>query len=318
MTTMTTPAMTAAAPTGENKTEAPRYRIAPPGFTPEQREFFDREGYLILPEMLSEEEIARYLEVIDRQIAGDPKFTPDVFFTRENIVEKDPVFAELIDHPRHIGYAYDLFGELLKMHISQFFVRPRGGWHNQWHPDGARAVPYLAFCPTLPCQLKVAYWLTDLPEPKMGNLVLRPRSQYSQYFEGYDTDDSYPDELIVCVPKGSILLMNGNTWHSVEPNESDVVRKNIFLAYCPSWIVAGDRLQNDPEWLKTLNREQRIIMRSYTKAYDHTKPPAADFPLFLDRDTGLDHDPGKYRDHVAVGRRKRLLAHEKAFADSIT
>ena len=37
----------------------------------------------------------------------------------------------------------------------------------------------------------------------------------------------------------------------------------------------------------------------------------------LDRDTGLDHDPGRYRDHVKLHRRKRLLAHEKAFADEI-
>ena len=151
----------------------------------------------------------------------------------------------------------------------------------------------------------------------MGNLVIRPRSQRQQYFDGYDTDASYPDELIVCVPRGTIMLMNGNVWHRVENNETDVVRKNLFFAYCPSWIVAADRLRNDPEWLKTLNREQRIIMRSYSYAYDHTKPPAADFPLFLDRDTGRDHDPGKYHDRVAVGRRKRLLAHEKPFADRI-
>jgi hypothetical protein len=115
------------------------YRIAPPGFTPEQRAQFDRDGYLTIENALSEEEIERYLEVIDRLIAADPKFDPGKFYAREHIVELDPVFSELIDHPRHVGFAYDLFGELLKLHISQFFVRPKGGWHNLWHPDGARA-----------------------------------------------------------------------------------------------------------------------------------------------------------------------------------
>jgi ectoine hydroxylase-related dioxygenase (phytanoyl-CoA dioxygenase family) len=289
----------------------PQYRVAPPGFTPEEREFFDREGYLILKDRLRDDEIARYLDAIDRHIQADPKFTPDQFYARENIVEKDPVFAELIDHPRHVGYVYDFYGELLKMHLSQFFVRPKGGKHNLWHPDGARAVPYQVFSPDLPCQIKVAYWLTDLPEAKMGNIVIRPRSQRQQYFAHYDTHDSVDDELVVCVPRGTIMLMNCNVWHRVEPNETDVVRKNFFLAYCPSWVVAADRLQNDPEWLKTINREQRIIMRSYSYAYDHTKPPAADFPLFLDRETGLDHDPGTYPDRIALNRRKRLLAHEK-------
>ena len=287
------------------------YRTAPPGFTPQQREFFDREGYLILENALSAEEVERYLEVIDRLTAGDPKYKPDAFYARENIVELDPVFAELIDHPCHVGFVYDFYGELLKLHISQFFIRPRGGNYNLWHPDGARAVPYGVFSPHLPLQIKIGYWLTDLPHARMGNLVMRPRSQNQQYFEGYDTPDSVPDELILCVPKGSMTLMNGNVWHRVENNESDVVRKNIFLAYCPSWVVAADRLQNDAEWLKTLNREQRIIMRSYSYAYDHTKPPARDFPLFLDRQTGLDHDSGLYGDHVKLHRRKRKLAHEK-------
>jgi hypothetical protein len=62
-----------------------------------------------------------------------------------------------------------MFGELLKLHISQFFVRPKGGWHNLWHPDGARAVPYGVFLAVLPFQIKFALWLTDLPEAKMGN-----------------------------------------------------------------------------------------------------------------------------------------------------
>jgi Phytanoyl-CoA dioxygenase (PhyH) len=293
------------------------YRVAPPGFTPEQREFFDREGYLILPERLTDAEVARYLDAIDRHTKNDPKYDSNAFYARENIVELDPVFAELIDHPRHVGYVYDFYGELLKVHLSQFFIRPHGGTHNQWHPDGARAVPYQVFSPDLPCQIKVGYWLTDLPRPGMGNIVMRPRSQHQQYFEHYDTHERVPDELVLCVPCGTITLMNCNVWHRVEPNESDVVRRNYFIAYCPSWIVAADRLQNDAAWLQTLNREQRIIMRSYTHAYDHTKPPAADFPLFLDRDTGLDHDPGRYPDHVKLHRRKRMLAHEKAFADEI-
>lgn len=287
------------------------YRVAPPGFTPEQRTRFDRDGYLHLEGALGEDEIEAYLAAVERNITLDPKYAPDKSYVREHIVEIDPIFTALIDHPRHVGFAYDFFGELLKLHISQFFVRPRGGSHNKWHPDGARAVPYGVFSPVLPMQIKIALWLTDLPQPKMGNLVVRPGSQRDQYFEGYDTDDSYPDEHIVCAPRGTMTLINGNIWHRVEPNESNVTRKNIFLAYCPSWVVAADHLRSDPAWLAALNREQRIILRDYDHAYDHTKPPAKDFPLFLDRETGLDHDPDIYRDHVAKHRRKRMLAHEK-------
>lgn len=68
---------------------------------------------------------------------------------------------------------------------------------------------------------------------------------------------------------------------------------------------------SDPQWVATLNREQRILMRSYDRAYHHAKPPETDVPLFLDRDTGLDRDHGKYRDHVHMLHRKRTLWWER-------
>jgi len=143
------------------------------------------------------------------------------------------VFTDLIDNERHVGYAYDLFGELLKLHQSQFFLRPPGGkQYNQWHPDGARALPYGVFSPKLPLQIKIGYWLTDLPREKMGNLVVLPGSHRHQYMDGYDTHKSIPGEKVVCPRKGTMTVMHSSIWHRVEPNESEVVRYNIFVAYC--------------------------------------------------------------------------------------
>ena len=140
------------------------YQLAPPGFTPEQWASFERDGIIFLEDALSPDEIQRYTDAIERVAHADPKFRADETFARQNIVEKDPVLAELIDHPRHVGFAYDIFGEQLKLHISQFFIRPpEMSNYNLWHPDGARAVPYGVFSPRLPLQIKIGYWLTDLP-----------------------------------------------------------------------------------------------------------------------------------------------------------
>ncbi len=287
------------------------YRKAPPGFTNEQWEQFDRDGYLLFENALSQEQIDHYLAAVDRVVAADLSYKPNLFYAPENVVERDPAFIELIDHPRHVGYPYDIYGELLKLHLSQIMVRPKGAWVNAWHPDGPRATPYQVFSPDLPLQFKVSYWLTDLPEPKMGNLVILPGSHRQQYNDIYDTHESVPGELIVCVPKGSVILLNASTWHRVDANDSDVVRKNIFLTYAPSWISPQDRYQSDPEWLETLNREQRIIMRSYPYPYANARPPTDNIPLFLDRETGSDRDPDVYRDHVIPRRRKRLTTVEK-------
>ena len=292
-----------------------KYRIAPPGFTSEQWETFNEDGIIFIEDAISGEDIGTYMDAIDGVAATHPKYTSGGYLGMENIVERDPVFTSLIDHERHVGYAYDLFGELLKLHQSQFFLRPPGGkQYNIWHPDGARALPYGVFSPKLPLQIKIGYWLTDLPREKMGNLVVLPGSHRQQYMDEYDTHNSVPGEMVVCPRKGTMTVMHSSIWHRVEPNESDVVRYNIFVAYCPSWVTPADRFHSSPKWLETLNREQRIIMRSYNHAYHNAKPPASEFPLFLDRETGADTDTGKYLDHVQRHRRKRQIMPERLTA----
>ena len=293
------------------------YRIAPPGFTDEQWKTFDGEGIIFIEDALDSEVIETLTAAIDRVCQVSPKYQQGQTFGSNNIVERDPAFASLIDHSRHVGYAYDLFGELLKLHQSQFFVRPPGGQrYNIWHPDGARAVPYGTFSPQLPLQIKIGFWLTDVLEEKMGNLVVLPGSHREQYVDEYDSHQPIAGEQIVRVRKGTMTLMHSSIWHRVEPNDSESVRKNIFYAYCPAWVTSADRVLSDPDWLETLNREQRIIMRSYSNAYSNAKPPASEFPLFLDRETGLDRDPDAYRENVELHRRKRRTWAERKYASA--
>lgn len=160
-----------------------KYRIAPTGFKKEQWETFNEEGIIFIEDAISEDAIQTYIDAIDRVAASHPKYKPGGFLHMENIVERDPVFAGLID--------------------------------------------------------------------------------------------------------------------------------NIFVAYCPSWLTPADRFHSSSEWLQTLNREQRIIMRSYSHAYHNAKPPASEFPLFLERTSGVDSDAEKYLDHVQLHRRKRLTMHER-------
>jgi phytanoyl-CoA dioxygenase PhyH len=287
--------------------QSPAFQKAPPGFSREQWEFFDREGYLLIEDAIPPGEAQRYIDATNRIAADHRRDRPGKAYTPwSGIAHLDPVFTELIDHPRHIGFAYDLYGELLKLHNSQAFIRPPGKSSTKWHMDGARAVPYAVYAPRLPLQLKIAYWLTDLPRPHMGNMVIYPGSHTSQQFEAYTKPVSLEGELPICVRAGTMLLMNGNLYHTVMDNESEVTRYNLFITYCPSWVCEADRLACDAEWLRTLTREQRIIMRSYGQPYDRTKPPAEDFPLYLDRETGLDHDPDADLEVPLAIRKRRV------------
>lgn len=235
------------------------------------------------------------------------------FFTLTNFVEADPAFASLIDHEAHVGFAYDLYGEMLKLQISELFVRSGGtaARPENWHIDGPRLLPYSTFAGSAPLQVKVGVWLTDVAQPEMGNLAYVPGSHRQTYFDAYSTHEPVADEEQLLVRRGSLTLMNTALWHRTVSNDSGAARLNLYLGYCPSWLPRSDRDISNPDWLSRLNREQRIIMRSYDRAYHHAKPPAEDVPLFLDRQAGADREPGRYRPHVHLLHRKRTTEWER-------
>ncbi|MEM6394483.1 MAG: phytanoyl-CoA dioxygenase family protein [Planctomycetota bacterium] len=285
--------------------------VAPPGFTDSQWEQFMADGFLVLEDAIEPSDVERYIEAIDRHVAERGLDKPGTSVSPQNVVEWDPVFAELIDHPRHIGFAYDLYGEQTKLQQSQFMVRRKGGWHNLWHPDGPRGLPYGVFSPELPLQLKFGYWLTDLPKRGMGNFVCVPGSHRMEYADYYDTHENVPGQKILTCKAGTMTLMHNALWHRVEPNETEVFRKNLFYTYSPSWVCNQDRWHSDAAWLEGLTRERRMLMRSYGDPYGWAKPKPEEFPLYLDRETGTDRDAGRYLDGVGLHRRKRLTWVEK-------
>jgi hypothetical protein len=291
---------------------AASFRRAPAGFTPRQWEEFQDRGILVIEDVFGDQELAIWLAAILR-VRQAAAVAADGFFTLRNFVEADPAFARLIDHPAYVGFAYDLYGEMLKLQLSELFVRAPGDGSRpeRWHIDGPRVLPYAAFAPGATMQVKIVIWLTDVLHPDMGNLAFVPGSHRRQYFDAYDTDETVPGEEQLLVRSGSLTLMDTALWHRTVRNDSPAARLNLYLGYSPSWLPSSDREVSDPAWLASLNREQRIIMRSYAKAYSHAKPPPEDYPLFLDRDSGADREPDRYRDHVRLLHRKRVTAWER-------
>ena len=102
-----------------------QYRIAPPGFTPEQWETFNEDGIIFIDNAISDNDIQMYKDAIDRTATNNPKYKPGGFLHLENIVERDPVFSNLIDHERHVGYAYDLLVNYSNyIRVNLFYVHP--------------------------------------------------------------------------------------------------------------------------------------------------------------------------------------------------
>ena len=100
-----------------------KLRVAPRGFTDAQWREFQEQGLIRIDNALSRDEIHHYLSAVDRVAAADPNYRPGQSLRKENAVELDPAIAELIDHDRHVGYVYDVFGEMLKLLRSDLRIR---------------------------------------------------------------------------------------------------------------------------------------------------------------------------------------------------
>lgn len=124
------------------------FRHPPPGFTPDQwREFRDC-GLLVIESAFSTHELNDWYDAVLRVQRTAPT-NADGFFTLRNFVEADPAFVCLIDHLAYLGFVYDLYGEMLKLQLSELFVRAPGDGARpeRWHIDGPRVLPYAVFAP---------------------------------------------------------------------------------------------------------------------------------------------------------------------------
>ncbi|UQE03637.1 phytanoyl-CoA dioxygenase family protein [Bradyrhizobium japonicum] len=295
----------AVAPSASNQT-APR--IAPRGFTAEQWSVFNRDGILVLPDLLNPGEIDAYrdaaLTCTARQSFHRSGHTQKI----QDLIRYHPLFSSLIDHERHVGYAYDLYGDQLRLGQMDLFLRPPRSVVNNWHVDGPRALPYRAFSPVLPLKLRIGYWLTDVSEADMGNLVYLPGSHRGDYALEHTGICDLKDQKTLCCRAGTITIHHASLWHRVCGNASEATRLTIFLSYGPSWVT-GYYSYPDDDWLASFSREQRIILRAYSDKEDLTRPPAEDLPLFQDLDSpavGSEEEPHKVR---RLTRYERNLRH---------
>lgn len=139
-----------------------------------------------------------------------------------HILEDDPVFAELIDHPPIVSYIKALLNENPHFHASDTYleVEPtsdRGpGWHIDGHDSGYRGLR-----PDIPhLQLKIAYFLSDMTDPDQGNLMLVPGSHRANEDPLPDRRaafDTMTDAVQVCVSAGTAEMFHNSVWRTRRP-----------------------------------------------------------------------------------------------------
>ncbi len=235
----------------------------------EQIRHFEVEGYVVFPEILRVDTIAR----LKAELA-DAEMSSTSYSVNQTRSVSQPQWlsravAELIGYPPMIDFLTDLMGPEI-IFTRGFFQRtqpssPGISMHTDGQPHGSNLFGYEGSCPRL---LRVLYYLDELT-PMRAPFRLIPRSHLSFHAEAspYARYKWHPEEVTLVVPAGSAVVVPSLLMHGSHPNRDARYRELVQLGYRPAW--AGP-IQPVEEWDAALVAAAPEIAKPFLKSVNTT------------------------------------------------
>ena len=206
------------------------------------------EGYLLLPDLLNADHLARL------KAETDELETTSVDYSvhqrgRSNLQFVGGVLTDLVAHPPTIAFLRELLGEeIILSHYG--YARSEPGHpgislHTDGQPFGSQIFGYEG---SVPVMVRVLYYLDELT-PDISPFRVVPRSHLSMHADGnpYRRFESHPEEVMVTARAGAAILINHRIFHGNYPNTGDRPRGMLAIAYRPAWAGPVDRVDDwDP------------------------------------------------------------------------
>jgi phytanoyl-CoA hydroxylase len=250
--------------------------------TEQEREFYKKQGYLVVQEFLDKAELAHWREVVDDAVAvrGGQRFSfkrqADSSVSEPRKPEEQSYYDRVFTQRVNLWQTHEGVRKLmLTRDLGQFVGEVAGVeglriWHDQalikepyanptaYHLD----VPYWSFTSADAISIWVAL---DDATLENGCLYYVPESHRAKKFDNVPIGqyigalfDVYPDwrhvSPVACpVPAGGALLHNGLTFHGAGANMTNRQRHVMTCAYMPDGATFnGQPNVLPPEYLKLL------------------------------------------------------------------
>lgn len=144
--------------------------------TEEQIRNWKQDGYLHLKGLLTSDEVRVLTDVVDRlhtEHLNQPEAESHHDFDQRNVMEEDDIFVGMMDHPATFPIVLELMGPYIGLGMSEIIVRPKNvNGKGILHTDGGQAMRQIRVSDdSIPLQIKLQYFLTDVLEPNMGNFT---------------------------------------------------------------------------------------------------------------------------------------------------
>lgn len=196
-------------------------------YTVDEMRFFQEQGYLHAPNVLSADELAFYRAEFDRiwEIEGK---TGRVW---QYQLLKYQSFIDLIEHPNILGRIKAVFGNQSQL-IAYDLLRqgPENSMKERsWHRD-------FTFPGDRPLAINTILYMDEMTEQRGPTRVV-PRTHLGEQYPPPDqSNDPLPGEVACYGAAGDACFINGAIWHTGGKNKTTGLRRGIFLYYGYWWL----------------------------------------------------------------------------------
>ena len=215
-----------------------------------------RDGYAIVPRLMDDPESDRVLgclrELHARQAFGDNEFTGTRTKRVFNLFAKTRGLDPLLCNADLLRLVRSMLGPEAQLSIASTMEIYAGETPQAIHQDDT----YFPERPH-PCLVVNTMWaLTDFTEANGGTRVV-PGSHRRA-----DAVDIREPSIPIEMPRGSVLLWDGQLWHGGGANMTDEARFGLSLNFCRGWIRQQENqyLGLDPEMVRLLPDELQKLL----------------------------------------------------------
>jgi hypothetical protein len=242
-----------------------------------ERQSFNDDGWLLIPNALTEEHRLALIDVVDAVYAEEAaadRLRPGGAMHVLEAVYRRPEITALLTHPATFRYVWGLIGWNTYCHHSHIDVNPPaklGDPFWNWHQDGYRQNSDIDADPRPMLALKVCFVLSDMSLPGRGATKIIPGAHVNNTLAKPDDLSDPPGAQEIIARAGDAFVFDRRMWHSRSVNVSEITRKLIFVGYTHRWIRPLDETPepNTLPWYGDLDPIQKQLLGEGPDRYNY-------------------------------------------------
>jgi ectoine hydroxylase-related dioxygenase (phytanoyl-CoA dioxygenase family) len=200
---------------------------------------FLRDGYVIVPDVLSAEQVREANEALDAIFEREKEIGPErnwhnaTYKVAYMLPQKDPLFRSLCFGETVLELMKALLGPRFVLGSLNGLSMTPGGEIQPLHIDQEESVPGEVLT------INAMHTLDPFTEENGGTRVI-PGSQRRRWERGLDREEIEKETVYLEAPAGSLVAFNGGLWHAGSRNRTDRPRRALHAFFHKRWIV--------PQW----------------------------------------------------------------------